>query len=195
MERRNLLILLFAVLIVVIFVSVFYSRENRFVGNKAVLNEIDRLLLPVSNGSINGSDFSLLKKLARNDRYASGEVDELILLANHGEYSHVGHGLGFLYEYSKTGKVSICPGHSLSHYYVFLRDGENSSAQDNLNDAGMSLQKWESVEESHGPSYLNENNYSFYKTLIENSIGSIKSGNNSISNESISNLADAPCVY
>ncbi|MBX4212178.1 hypothetical protein KW787_01835 [Candidatus Pacearchaeota archaeon] len=175
MKIKTLLVLLIIALIAldVIFFSVFKKSNTPVVGNKDILNEIDRLLLPVDSQNITEKDFGTLTKMVRSDKYASGEVNEIVTLAKYKEYAHIGHGLGSLYQYVKTGQAPVCPGHLLSHYYVFLKHGEKDLAEENLNE----------VE-----------NLSFNNTLFTKSLNRIYSGNTSTSETEISQLADAPCL-
>lgn len=172
----------------------FFNSSNEVIGNTEAINEINRLLLPVSNGNITEKDFDRLKVLTENDEHASNEVNEMILLAKYNESTHIGHSLGFLYEYIKTGEESICPGHSLSHYYVFLKHGEFEVAKDSLEEAILNFDVWKSREEVKSNESLKEINYTFYLNLINSSMNNIENGNNSISEEDVINLADAPCI-
>ena len=156
------------------------KENNSIIENNETLNEINRLLLPLASKTITESDFTKLKTLAKSDSYATDELEELTVLTKYKEYSHVGHGLGFLYEYIKTGKEQICPGHNLAHYYVFTKHGENELAQNNLNEARQNIPDF-------GPS-------AYYKMLFENTLASINAGNTTATNDQISELADAPCI-
>lgn len=193
-----LTILLFFVLIFIVsvysIVRTYKPEQTNVVGNQEVLNEINRLLLPVYYQNITESDLNKLKELTKNDNYSSNEVNELALLARYKEYPHIGHGLGFLYTYVKTGKQPICPGHSISHYYVFLKHGENLTAEENLNDAKIELPQWIRTEESRNQSYLNNINYTYYSNLINSSLNNIENGNSSSNDNMIIDLADAPCT-
>lgn len=188
------------ILVLIYFIAILFlllknlNSQTSIAGNQAVMDEINRLLIPLGSKNITEADFSTLKNLVKNDNYAGGEVDEMILLAKYKEYPHIGHGLGFLYNYEKTGKEPVCPGHLLSHYYVFLKHGENDSANDNLKEAKSAFGEWKSGMASKSDSYLMENNYTFYSELINFSLAKIDFGNNNITSEEISDLSDAPCA-
>jgi hypothetical protein len=186
------LIVIILVLVVVFFVYKFNSKS--IIGNQSILDEVNRLLIPLQNGNITSSDFNNLAGLVKSDSYASSEVHELIVLAEYNETSHIGHGLGFLYDYVKTGIQPVCPGHSLSHYYVFLNHGESQLASDNLLDAKSHMEEWQTLEEAKNSSYLEQVNYTYYKSLLNQTITSIDSGNSTSSDDLISILSDAPCA-
>ncbi len=196
-NKSLLYALIFIFLIALIIVLIFNlspKKNTSIIGNQNILTEINRLLGLNYYQNITVSDFEKIKAMVKGDDYATNELNELVLLAKYKEYSHIGHGLGFIYEYVKTGNQSICPGHSLSHYYVFLRHGENSSAQNNLQEAESNFPVWQSAEQSKNKTYLSDINYTYYNLLINSSIQNINLGNSSASDDYISNLSDAPCV-
>ncbi len=195
LKKNNVaFVVILSVLMLAFIFFINNHNKTQIVGNEIVKKEIDRLLLPVSSNNITEKDFDKLKNLVKDDEYAGEEVDELIVLAKYREYSDIGHNLGFLYEYVKTGSKQICPGHLLSHYYVFLRHEENKIALNNLNEAKEKFPKWINAEEAHNESYLIERNYTFYKNLITEKISEIEDNNSIASKEEITSLADAPCI-
>ena len=171
-----------------------HIKESKVVGNEEILKEINRILLPISNLNVTPNDFSTLKNMVKKDGYAKNEVGELILLAKYKEYSHIGHGIGFLYQYVKTGNESICPGHLLSHYYIFIKHNENETANDNLNEVIALEQKWNGLMEKKNTSYLTEVNYTYYRGIISENIKEINLGNSSASEEQIGVLSEVPCA-
>ncbi len=189
MKKENLILTLgFIIILLIIITSTILINQNKeqntekIIGNTSILSEIDKLLLPLSTQNITESDFNKLKDLTKNDGYASSEVNELIILTKYKEYSHIGHGLGFLYEYIKTGKQPICPGHNLAHYYIFKRHDEINLAEENLKEAKEYI---ETLPVDYDQSY---------KTLFEKTIQNIDSRNNTTSDDKISNLSEAPCI-
>jgi len=180
---------------VLILVKINLSKKNSdLTGNEAVIKEINRLLLPLDAKTLTESDFDTLKELVKKDSYASEEVEELILLTKYKEYSHVGHGLGFLYSYIISGKEPICLGHLLSHYYVFMKHGEEKVAEDNFMEAKNKFIEWKEIEEAHNENYRAEINYTSFKELFSKAIDSIDSGNSVTSDDEIDSLAEASCA-
>ncbi|PIN89152.1 hypothetical protein COU57_06510 [Candidatus Pacearchaeota archaeon CG10_big_fil_rev_8_21_14_0_10_32_14] len=196
MKTHKTLLLCFCIVIFIL-ITFFYIVKNHqktsFKSNQEALDEINNLLGPLEAQNISQNDFLVLKDLVKDDKHASGEIIELIALSDYKEYSHVGHGIGFLYEYLKTGKERNCPGHSLSHYYVYMKHGNYDLASDNLREAKNSVSKWEKLEETHNSTYLNEQDYFAYKKVVEESIKNINKGNSTVSNDFISYIAEAPC--
>ena len=196
--------------IIIILISVFFlikiifldnkpsdipkSTNKTIIGNASILSEIDRLLFPLYYRNITKNDFSKLKEQVKEDAYAANETEELIILTNYKEYIHVGHGLAFLHNYVKTGKEQICPGHLLSHYYVFLKHNETTYANSNLKEAKEKLPEWQQVEESHNQTYLTAQNYTFYKNILNQILVQIDKGNSTISDKDIFTLTAAPCA-
>ena len=127
--NKNIIIGLLGIILIIILVNVFYKEPQSIIGNEEVLAEIDRLLVPLSQEAITKNDFDTLSELTKNDEYTKQEVKELAALAKYEEYSHIGHGLTSLHDYIKTGEEEICPGHSLAHYYIFIRHVEERRAE------------------------------------------------------------------
>jgi len=192
--RKNKLLVLFLLIVIFSIIFLFNFNKSQVVGNEKIISEINHLLIPLESKTLTENDFSKLKEMVKSDSIASDEVNELILLAKYKEYSHIGHGLGFLYDYIKTGKKPICPGHSLSHYYVFFSHGEIETANSNLEEAKTNFPIWNSKMISYNETFRSEQNYTMYSNLINSSLGKIKNGNNNASDVEISNLAEAPCV-
>ncbi len=176
---RKFFILVIVFFIVICFVVGFFlqfdSKEN-IMGDKEVLSEINRLLLPVSDKSLTVKDLSLLKNLVKSNEIATDEVHEIEVLALKKEYSHVGHGLGNLYRYIQTGLKRECPGHNFAHFYVFSSHGEKELAIENL---------MEAREDVFGKKV---------HELFTQTLARIDSGNLSASEDELSELADAECL-
>jgi len=191
---KNWLLILSSLILIFLIVFLFNFNKISVIGNKKIITEINHLLIPTESKTITENDFSKLKGMVKSDSIASDEINELILLAKYKEYSHIGHGLGFLYDYIKTGKKPICPGHSLSHYYVFFGHLEIETAKSNLAEAKSNFPIWDSKMISYNETFRSEQNYTFYSSLINSSLSRIETGNNNASDLEISNLAEAPCV-
>lgn len=185
-----------SLVVIIILLSLLSLNDKSLVviGNKKILSEIDHLLLPLGSKNITESDFNALKNMVRKDEYATGEVNDIILLTKYKEYSHIGHSLGFLYEYVKTGEEPLCPGHALSHYYVFLRHGEDDTAKDNLEEAEEGFEEWKKDMSHKGAAYLVENNYTYSSSLIAKYLDKIDNGDNVIGDDDLSNLNDVVCA-
>jgi len=187
MKRKLIFALAFLFVVIFLVLFSFNSKHKSIVGSKEILNEIDGLLLPVYHQNVAESSFSKLQKLTEGDAYASGEVSEIIALANEKEYSHIGHGLGFLHEYVQTGKISICPGHLLSHYYIFLKHGENNLAIENLESAKENFDIWKSGVKK-------DSDYGINLNLIDSSLKRIEAGNSTASEDEIDAFAEILCA-
>ena len=166
-------------------------EEKKIVGNTTILSELDHLLLPVAYKNITESDLNPLKEMVQGDEYAEDEVHELQLMARYQEYSHVGHGIGFLYEYIQTGNESVCPGHALAHYAVFLKHGESEVATENLEEAQEGFEKWENLDLQQQSQI---ENYSEYNNLFSSILKKFDSGNSTLTEDEIFTLSDAPCL-
>ena len=191
MKKKN--ILFASVFIAIFFALLLFSYKDNFKeyllnDNLEILDEIDRLLLPVYSQNITEADFNNLKEMVKRDKYASHEVSEMIMLAKYKEYSHIGHGLGFVYEHVQTGETPICPGHLLAHYYVFLKHGENDLALENLEHAESDVEEWKTKMDER-----NEFDYSSDFDLMIFHLSKIKNGDNIISEEKIETLSEIVC--
>ncbi len=198
MNRKKSLIIVGLLFIVFLVIGIIllssYDAPKTLIGDSKTLKEIDRLLLPLDTKTLTEIDLNDLKEMVKSDEYASREVEELILLTKYKEYSHVGHGLAFLYEYVQTGEEPVCPGHLLSHYYVFIKHGEIDTANDNLAEAKATIPEWKNIELTKNETYLAEINYSSYVEKFNFNINKIEGGNSTATEEEISDLADAPCA-
>jgi len=185
MESKNIAIACFAVLCVVLIIFAFrISTHKDLIGDQEALTEIDKLLVPAYNQTVTEQDFDHLEDLAKDDEYALHEIEEIKLLAKYKEYAHIGHGLGFLYEYIQSGEEPICVGHVVAHYYVFSKHGETSVASHNLEEAYEQLDQWKAS------SNVNQT----YIDMVDNALNKIENGNSEASEEEISDLANAPCA-
>lgn len=200
MKRKLIFLEIALIVLLAVFIFLFISSMNKapknepIIGDKNVETEINRLLLPVSNQSITEKDFDNLAEMVKNDEYASGEVVELSTLAKDKEYTHIGHGLAFLYEYVQTGKEPICPGHLLAHYYVFEKHGDDELAHHNYHESKDSLPIWEGMKDVKSEAYLTQIKYTYFDNLFNSKIKSIDAGNTSATEAEISELASAPCL-
>ncbi len=177
-SKRSFLVIGFLCgFLLVLGISLLFTPKT-IIGDPVVLSEIDRLLLPVANQNISENDFEKLEELVKNDELAHHEVEELIVLARYKEYSHIGHGLTFLYKYVKSGEEAVCPGHQLAHYYVFNKHGETHLAEHVFEEAEESIEG------------LNATDYHLFVSHLD----AIKNGNSETTEEEISELADAACL-
>lgn len=192
-EEIRFTILIFITVILVYLL--FFSHEStpQVIKNQTVIQEINRLLLPVYSKNATEADFYRLQTMVASDSYAANEVHEMTLLTKYREYKHVGHGLGFLYEYIKTGNQSICPGHALSHYYVWISYGEKEAASDALAEAKETFLVWErsSLPLSEDAP---EHDKAFFTSLLTTTLSRIDAGNTSISDDERALLDEVPCV-
>ena len=77
MKKKN--ILFASVFIAIFFALLLFSYKDNFKeyllnDNLEILDEIDRLLLPVYSQNITEADFNNLKEMVKRDKYASHEV-------------------------------------------------------------------------------------------------------------------------
>ena len=195
MNGKNSILTIFLIIIAVIIIAfaISYFGKKNIIGDTQVLNEINHLLLPVSYQNITEEDFDHLKELVKDNEVAAEELKELTTLAKYKEYNHIGHGLGFLYQYVKTGQEPACPGHLLSHYYVFTKHSESELAEENLEEAKEQIPEWQEKMKSKNSTYLEETNYTQYKELFQLTIENINFNRN-ITEEEIAILSNALCA-
>jgi len=194
LKNKGLLFLILAVLLIVVlsFAIKFNQNQQSITGNKVILKEIDSLLPLLEAKNITSSDFAHLSQLVGRDEYAKPEIFELQALSDDKEYSHIGHGLGFLYQYVKTGVEPLCPGHALAHYYVFMKHGQIDLAADSLNDSKSDFGLWIQnliVKKDTNMTEINEFENGFHDAVIQ-----IDSGNSSASEKQIFYFADTVCA-
>jgi hypothetical protein len=107
----------------------------------AELDELSRLNSLVVQQVASEGDFATMEQLADDD-VVKDEVGEIKTLVKYQEYEHAAHSIGFLESYIKSGIEVSCPGHSLSHYYVFEKHGETELADENFEAAKEDLPEW-----------------------------------------------------
>lgn len=127
-----------------------------------------------------------MKVLAKDDTYINNEINEMLLLLKYNETMHLGHSLAFVKDYVVKGEKPICVGHSLAHYYIFLNHGENETAKENLKDTETNFDFWSSQMK------LFKSNT--YIKLVSDHLENVKSGNNSVTDQEVNNLAELPCA-
>ncbi len=173
-------------LFIVISISACTNQNNdsEINAKKTIIDEINRLNSLNSNESIKTGDFLKLEGLLSKDENALDEINEIKVMVKYEEYYHVYHGLGFLTDYIKSGKKTLCPGHSLSHYYVFIRHNETDLANDNFKEAKDVFQKWIPLAKAYA---ANNKILNFDNSVlrIQNDINNIYSGNITGSDEEI----------
>jgi len=192
-SEKNYFILILLILVVgALFIAIKINPPQQNSTNKKILQEIDSLLPLMENKSITSSDFNQIASQVGQDDYAQGEIVELKALADDKEYTHIGHGLGFLYQYIKTGVAPVCPGHSLSHYYVFIKHNQTDLAENNLNDSENEFGIWSNdliLRNNTNMTDMNE-----FSSLYHSAILQIESGNSTASDDEISYFSDAICT-
>ncbi len=199
---KKIKLISFIITLILIALIVFFILQNKqvpqekivVVGNTQVLSEIDHLLLPVGSWNATENDFNQLKNLTKDDEYASEEVNKLAILTKYREYAHAGHGLASLHDYVKTGNESICPGHALSHYYVFMKHNETQFAQGVFQEAEDQYPQWIEIKEKQTQKNKSQQKYPYYKTLFNQTITDINEGNNNMTGQTLSILTQAPCA-
>jgi len=157
--------------------------------NQTALNELNRLNHLNSLGYLNQSDFSKIEKMFANDTYASGEITEIEALSKYHEYEHVFHGLSFLMDYVTTGYPVICPGHSISHYYVYMRHNETGFANDNLQDAEQNFERWIPMAKAYNEQYNVTADFNATVSRIQDDMMNIENGNSTATDDEIEWLA------
>lgn len=196
MKKISFYYTLSAILIIASVVFLLYNYGYRSYSaipdNKTIISEINKLVPLVYAQNMTPSDLNQLGMLVSKDSYASGEIQEVKVLAIDKEYVHIGHGLGFIYECYKTGKQLICPGHSLSHYYVFIKHGQDELAYGNLNDSKSEFSLWNYTINTSGQ--YNTTEMTQFIEEYNRDIANVNSGNSTASEYQIDYLADAPCV-
>ena len=166
------------------------TQKGTVVGNKVVEAEIARLASLAASGKMAESDMDAVKLLVKDDESAADEVEEISTLVSYGEFVHAGHGLGFLAGYVSTGMETICPGHALSHYYVFSRHNETELAEENLQSAKDQVEEWEPKAREFAAKYPGEKSFDEIDAIVKGAIESIDAGNSTASDEEIDFLAE-----
>lgn len=161
--------------------------------NKAAIEELLRLEETIEQNKTTLQDLAVLESLLKNDSHASDELQELEAMVRYGEYQHADHSIGLLMYYITTGKDLLCPGHALSHYYVYLKHGEKELAQASLAEAKEQLPAWT----EHAKNYnitLPREDFSSTLKLIQTHLAAIDAGNVTATDKDIAVLSDAFCA-
>ena len=106
------------------------------------LTELSKLTVLANNEDLEPGDLSRVKALLASDSWASHEIEEVRVLTVYKEFVHASHGMSLVAGYLRTGRVPVCTGHYLAHYYVFSRNGELELAEHELEHARESFPEW-----------------------------------------------------
>lgn len=140
------------------------------------------------------NDLTALKSLLKNDSHASDEFQQLEVMLHYGEYQHADHSIGLLLNYISTGKDLLCPGHALSHYYIYLKHGEKELALKALSEAREQLPHW--IEQAKNYTIaMPEENFDSTLKLIQKRLAAIDAGNPTATDKDIAALSDAFCAH
>ncbi len=160
----------------------------------SAIGELLRLQETIQQNKTTAQDLTILKILLKNDSHASGELQELTVMVNYGEYQHADHSIGLLLNYLSTGKDLLCPGHALSHYYIYLKHGEKELASHALEEAKEQLPHWIEQAKNYTITIPEENFDSTFK-LIQKRLAAIDAGNPTATDKDIAALSDAFCAH
>jgi len=164
-------------------------------GNQTILDELSRLGSLASQQNITLDDFAQVDQMTAPDSDATDELGEIKIMVKYNEYEHALHGLGFLSSYVETGEHVICPGHSLSHYYVFMRHGEEDLAKDNLAEAKKNVDAWIPLAEAYDKQYPSGKDINAVIARVQQDIKNIDAGNSTAGDDEIRFLVtDALCI-
>ncbi len=156
--------------------------------NQPALNEISRLTSLAGKDSIKVEDLSKLEGMIKDDGKAMDEFNEIKTMVKYKEFEHAAHGLSFLDGYLRTGKKVICPGHELSHYYIFKKHGEGDMANDSLNAAKDEMSQWIPKARNYNNKYPSGENFDIIVKVLNDHIKDIESGKTTITNEEMDYL-------
>ncbi len=164
------------------------------IGNQAVLAEASRVAALVDKKQAKPEDLDRLAELVKDDESASDEMHEITTMVKYGEFVHAGHGLGFIFNYLRTGKEAICPAHELSHYYVFMKHNETEMAKDALKGAQEKLDAWIPKAREYDATYHPTPSFNDTLERFTADMAAITAGNSNASNDEVMFLSDALCV-
>lgn len=192
--------LLIVVVVAVVAVSAFLLVSNNspspssgggsVVGNQAVLQEIARVSALTADNKTTVADLSTLGDMLKSDDGASDEFNELTVMVKYGEYYHATHALGFLGSYVQTGKETLCPGHELSHFYVFMRHNETDLANDALQTAKDTLAEWAPKAMAFNDEFPSGHSFGDIQANIQYHLDQIAAGNVTSSDSDTNFLSD-----
>ncbi len=163
------------------------------INNSAILSEI--LRLDALKENITVADVGTLQTVLSSDAYASDEMNQIQTMVKYHEYEHVGHSLGILGVYVSSGKHLLCPGHALSHYYIFMKHGEADLANGALIEAKTTFPIWLPKTREAERNTLSAQEFDTAASQMQTYFDNIEAGNTTFpSDEGLKRLSDAPCI-
>jgi hypothetical protein len=145
-------------------------------GNQDILNELTAVSQLVNKKIATPDDFEKLEGMVAVDEDAEHEVEEIATLVKYKEYTHAGHGIGFLDGYIRTGKELLCPSHALVHYYVFEKHGEDELANHAMEEIEESFDEWVPLAREYDEKYPGGQDFDDIVKVIKGHIESIEKG-------------------
>jgi hypothetical protein len=167
---------------------------KRVVGDVATRGELARLGVLIDQRSATTTDFATLEGLVAGDEDATTEVGEIKALVMYGEYTHAGHGIGFLDSYLATGNELLCPGHALAHYYVFSRHNDEHRAEHALEEAEEQFDEWKEKGAEYDAQFPGAQPFDVVAATVEKYLDAAREGATDAPEEDITMLATALCV-
>ncbi len=170
------------------------SSAEKFKVNQAAVDEVARLASLTAQNKTTVDDFAAIENMTSGDDAATDELTEITTMVKYGEFEHASHGLSFLESYFETGKKLICPGHSLSHFYIFTKHNETQLAADNLAEAKENLDAWIPKAQNFTEQYPGPVSFDVILTHIQTDIKNIDAGNRTASNEEVDFLSNEASI-
>ena len=173
------------------------SRPNdKYAQQKTrILAEIDKLEALSQQGTLQEGDVDALKGMVTDDQYAADESHEIQVMAKYQEYLHAYHGLDFLKKYITLNKEILCPGHALSHYYVYKKHSEDALADDSFKEAQDTYADWLEKTRKYGESHDIGPDFEQTASHIKTDIDMIANGNTTmVSDEELDFLINQASV-
>lgn len=196
-------IIFISILTVLALIMLSCSRSSDSNGNEIVrsdpkkvqiYNEITRLMSLAGNDNISEEDFSSLNSMIGDDDKEKDEINEIKTMVKYKEFGHAAHGLSFLFEYVGTEKEVLCPGHSLSHYYIFHRHGEYELAGESLKEAKENLEDWIPKGRKYLKEYPNGEKFDDVVNKLNMHLKNIDNGIINITNSDLDYLDDKASI-
>ena len=168
------------------------TKNQSIFSNQTVTNELLRVGDLIEKEKVTSQDFSRLENLLKSDKHAEDELQEVEIMVGYGEYKHAGHGIGLLLYYMATKTDLLCPGHALSHYYIYLKHGDKSRAGSSFAEAKEQLPAWIQYAKEYRIHY--QENFNATLENMTKSISKIDAGITSATDEEINSLSEAFCA-
>jgi hypothetical protein len=90
----------------------------------------------------------------------------------------------------ETGLETVCPGHELAHYYIYMKHGNKEGAKDKLNDAKEQMETWENGAREFYKKYPGDLPFDYIVDKVKNHLLAIESGRTNTSEDEINFLAE-----